>query len=34
MGGETSEMGVYLMMTKQAEREGYPKTASVLWKIA
>jgi len=32
--GETSEVGLYLAMAKQAEREGYPEIASVLRKIA
>ena len=31
--GETSEVGLYLAMLKQAEREGYPEIASVLLKI-
>lgn len=32
--GETSEVGLYLAMAKQAEREGYPEIASVMRKIA
>jgi rubrerythrin len=32
--GETSEVGLYLAMAKQAEREGYPEVASALQRIA
>ncbi len=32
--GETYEVGLYLAMAKQAEREGYPEIASALRKIA
>lgn len=32
--GETYEVGLYLAMAKQAEREGYPEIAAVLRKIA
>ncbi|KKL76965.1 hypothetical protein LCGC14_2039640 [marine sediment metagenome] len=32
--GETSEVGLYLAMSKQAEREGYPEVAASLRSIA
>ncbi|HHV62716.1 MAG TPA: rubrerythrin family protein [Firmicutes bacterium] len=32
--GETGEVGIYLAMARQAEREGYPEVAIVLEKIA
>ena len=32
--GETSEVGLYLAMSKQAEREGYPEIASAMKSIA
>ena len=32
--GETSEVGLYLAMARQAEREGYPEVASTLVNIA
>lgn len=32
--GETSEVGLYLAMARQAEREGYPEVAQVLRSIA
>ncbi len=32
--GETSEVGLYLAMARQAEREGYPEIAGVLKAIA
>lgn len=32
--GETSEVGLYLAMARQAEREGYPEVAAVLRRIA
>jgi len=32
--GETYEIGVYLAMARQAEREGFPEVARVLEKIA
>ncbi len=32
--GETSEVGLYLAMSKQAEREGYPEIGSVMKSIA
>lgn len=32
--GETSEVGLYLGMARQAEREGYPEIAKVLESIA
>ncbi|NPV53257.1 MAG: rubrerythrin family protein [Firmicutes bacterium] len=32
--GETGEVGIYLAMARQAEREGYPEAAVVLEKIA
>ena len=32
--GETAEVGLYLAMAKQAEREGYPEIAGVLKAIA
>ncbi len=32
--GETSEVGLYLAMAKQAQREGYPEVAQVLRSIA
>ncbi|MBI2868526.1 MAG: rubrerythrin family protein [Chloroflexi bacterium] len=32
--GETREVGLYLAMARQAEREGYPEVASALAKIA
>ncbi len=32
--GETSEVGLYLAMSKQALREGYPEVASALEKLA
>lgn len=32
--GETSEVGLYLAMARQAEREGYPEVAQALVKIA
>lgn len=32
--GETAEVGLYLAMARQAEREGYPEIAAVLEKIA
>ncbi len=32
--GETSEVGLYLAMSKQAQREGYPEIAEVLKSIA
>jgi rubrerythrin len=32
--GETAEVGLYLAMARQAQREGYPETAEVLKSIA
>ncbi|NLG79966.1 MAG: rubrerythrin family protein [Firmicutes bacterium] len=32
--GETGEVGIYLAMARQAEREGYPEVAAALIKIA
>lgn len=32
--GETSEVGLYLAMARQAEREGYPEVAQALERIA
>jgi len=32
--GETSEVGIYLAMARQAQREGYPEIAEVLKTIA
>ncbi len=32
--GETSEVGLYLAMARQAQREGYPEIAEVLKQIA
>lgn len=32
--GETGEVGLYLAMARQAEREGYPEVAAALIKIA
>jgi len=32
--GESSEVGVYLAMARQAEREGYPEVAAALVRIA
>lgn len=32
--GETAEVGLYLAMTRQAQREGYPEIADVLKSIA
>jgi len=32
--GETNEVGLYLAMAKQAQREGYPEIGEVLEKIA
>ncbi len=32
--GETSEVGLYLAMARQAEREGYPEVAMILVNIA
>ncbi len=32
--GETSEVGLYLAMARQAQREGYPEAAEVLKRIA
>ena len=32
--GETSEVGLYLAMVRQAEREGYPEIAGVLKSLA
>src|SRR5512145_2373745 len=32
--GETHEVGLYLAMARQAEREGYPEIATVLKRIA
>lgn len=32
--GETSEVGLYLAMARQAEREGYPEVAAALERIA
>ncbi len=32
--GETSEVGLYLAMSKQAEREGYPEIAAAMKSIA
>lgn len=32
--GETGEVGMYLAMARQAEREGYPEVAAALVKIA
>jgi len=32
--GETTEVGLYLAMSKQAQREGYPEVAEVLKTIA
>lgn len=32
--GETGEVGMYLAMARQAEREGYPEIAAALIKIA
>jgi len=32
--GETSEVGLYLAMARQAEREGYPEVAGALVSIA
>ncbi len=32
--GETMEVGLYLAMARQAQREGYPEIAAVLEKIA
>ncbi len=32
--GETGEVGMYLAMARQAEREGYPEVAAALIKIA
>ncbi|MDI7246524.1 MAG: ferritin family protein [Bacillota bacterium] len=32
--GETGEIGMYLAMARQAEREGYPEIAAALIKIA
>lgn len=32
--GETSEVGLYLAMARQAQREGYPEVAEVLKRIA
>ncbi|SMB99157.1 Rubrerythrin [Thermanaeromonas toyohensis ToBE] len=32
--GETTEVGLYLAMARQAQREGYPEIAEVLEKIA
>ncbi len=32
--GETMEVGLYLAMARQAEREGYPEIAAVLRRIA
>ncbi len=32
--GETSEVGLYLAMARQAQREGYPEVAGVLKTIA
>lgn len=32
--GETGEVGLYLAMARQAQREGYPEIATVLEKIA
>jgi len=33
-GGETGEVGLYLAMARQAQREGYPEIAEVLKTIA
>ena len=32
--GETSEVGLYLAMVRQAQREGYPEIAGVLKSLA
>lgn len=33
-GGETAEVGLYLAMARQAQREGYPEIAGILQSIA